>query len=113
MACPCHASVQGCTHPPPATTPECSHILAHSDPCWCCRVPAWHSHARSGWNHRGNRSCSTVPAAPTPPIPTILDRSSDPLCSDTPRYSALPPDEPTTHALASAASVHPEPPPPK
>src|SRR6266487_190006 len=113
MACPCHASVRECTHPPPAAVLGCSHIQAHSDPCWGCPRLLSHCLAQSGWNPQESHSCSAALSVPTPPIPTTLDRSSDPLCSNTPQYSALPPGEPKAHALAFAASAHPERPPPE
>src|ERR1044071_8735834 len=105
MVCRCRASVPGCIHPPLSRVHGCSHILAHSGRCWCCPRLPWHCHARLGSNPQGNHSCSIVPAVPTPPIPTIQDRSSDPLCSSTPQCSALPPEEPAAHAPSSAASV--------
>src|SRR5215211_5226614 len=112
MASRSRAWVPECTHPPPAAAHECWHTPAHSDPSRGCPRLPWHSHAQSACCLPESYNWSATHAAPAPPTPTLPDRSSDPPCSDTPQYSALPPAAPATHARASAASVHPAPPPP-
>src|SRR4029434_6106551 len=105
-----------CLHRAPATARSCPPLPStrrSSIPTWRPHsTPATPTPARSLSCPQEIRSSSAVPVLPTPPVPAAPHLPPCRTCSETPRSPAPPPAAPAKCVPASAASVHPSPPPP-